>query len=77
MIIAGFVAKNICALKKQKRFIATNIILSRQAYFCGDNRRVATKLILVAAPANDSVTSQKLLFFFFFFFSFSFSSFCR
>ena len=37
-----------------KYFVTTNIIMSRQAYFCGDKRRVfyATKMILVAAPAN-------------------------
>ena len=51
-----------------KTFVATNIILSRQAYFCRDQRTVlsrltrvrrdksklvATKNLLLAAPAND------------------------
>ena len=37
-------------------FVATNIILSRQAYFCRNKRRVfvATKMILVAAFASDT-----------------------
>ena len=56
---------------RDKTFVATNLILSRQAYFCRDKRRVtntcdkhviiagkhvflATKMILVAAPANDT-----------------------
>ena len=55
-------------------FAATNIILSRQAYFCRDKRRVlsrqtqshgcrdktfiATKMILVAAPASDIPREQ-------------------
>ena len=61
--------------KREHTSVATNIILSRQAYFCRDKRRVlsqqarvcrdkhmfyrdttfvATKMILVAAPANHS-----------------------
>ena len=40
--------------RDKHNFVATNITLSRQAYFCCDKRRVfvATKVILAAAPAN-------------------------
>ena len=34
-------------------FVATDTYLSRQAYFCCDKTFVATKIILVAALAND------------------------
>ena len=37
-----------------KAFVATNMCLSREAYFYHDQTFVATKVILVAAPANDS-----------------------
>ena len=38
----------------RQMFVATNIILSRQAYFCRDKHVfVATKMILVIAPASD------------------------
>ena len=44
--------------KLQKHNFLASKVLSRQAYFCLDKRRVlvfvATKMILVAAPANDS-----------------------
>ena len=39
---------------RNKRFVVTKVYLSRQAYFCRDKIRVvATKMILVAAPAKD------------------------
>ena len=56
-----FVAKKLCL--SRQIFFHDNIILSRQAYFCRDKRRVlswektclvATKMIQVAAPANDT-----------------------
>ena len=37
-----------------KAFVATNMCLSQEAYFYVDQTFVATKVILVAAPANDS-----------------------
>ena len=37
-----------------KAFVATNMCLSQEAYFYLDQTFVATKVILVAAPANDS-----------------------
>ena len=47
-------------LLQQKYFVATKLCLLQQAYFCCNKRRVccnktfvATKMILVAAPAND------------------------
>ena len=59
-----YVAANSC---RYKRFVATKICLSRQTYFCRDKGSilslqtrvcrdktfVATKVILVAATAND------------------------
>ena len=63
-----FVATNTCLF-----FPATKRLLLRQAYFCRDKRRVlwrqkrvfvATKIILVAAPANDTqALSTKIAFF--------------
>ena len=47
-----FVATNICP---DKHVFVTTKVLSRQAYFCRDNKKkcfVATKIILVAAPAD-------------------------
>ena len=55
--------QNFC--RDKKHFVATKIILSLQAYFCRDKRVivfVATKLILVAAPANDSLPTHGLAF---------------
>ena len=63
-------------LSRQTRFFVfsphTKRLLSRQAYFCGDKRRVlwrqkrvfvATKIILVAAPVNDTqALSTKIVF---------------
>ena len=43
-------------LSRQKRcFVVTNTCLSRQTSVCRDKTFVATKMILVAAPANDSL----------------------
>jgi len=39
--------------KRQKKKVGTKVV-SRQAYFCGDKTFVATKIILMAAPANDT-----------------------
>ena len=54
------VATNTYACRDKHNFVATKVF-SRQAYFCRDERRVfvglcfvATKMILVAAPATDS-----------------------
>ena len=53
------VATNMCLSRQNPSFVATNIILSRQAYFCRDKHMfVATKMILVAAPANDNIVTQ-------------------
>ena len=51
----------------RQNFCCDKIFLSRQAYYCRDKRRVlsrqtrktfvATKILLVAAPANDSVAT--------------------
>ena len=63
------VATNTCwsrqCLSRQKYFLATNIILLRQAYFCrakktrvcrdSDKTFVATKIILVASPTSDTL----------------------
>ena len=48
-----FVATNIC--RDKHNFVATKV-LSQQAYFCRDKHKafVVTKIIVVAAPANDS-----------------------
>ena len=59
---------NFVATSNEHNFVTTNIILLQQAYFCHEKRHVlswqtrvcrdktfvATKIILVAAPANDS-----------------------
>ena len=58
-----FVATNIC--RNKHNFVATNVWLSRQKYFVATNVSspqtrlclsfVATKMILVSAPANDTL----------------------
>ena len=54
-----FVATKVCLSRKKHNFVSTNV-LSRQAYFCRDKRRVCCdktfvtiKILLVAVPAND------------------------
>ena len=41
-------------LCRDKIMFVASKVLSRQAYFCRDKRRVATKMILAAAPADDN-----------------------
>ena len=48
-----FVATNIL-LCRDKSFVAASILLSRQTRVHGDKGFVATKMILLAAPASDS-----------------------
>ena len=61
-----FVATNICHNKHN--FVATRCVLSQQMcvchdkhVFCGDKTFVATKMMLVAAPANDTVSMTRAL----------------
>ena len=59
----SFVATKVCLLLSRHNSVCRNkIYLSRQAYFCHDKIRVclykrfvATKIILVAAPANNTL----------------------
>ena len=63
-LIIGGAATSIIfvATRQNASFVATKVCLSRQNYVCRDKRFVATntcfvatKIILVAAPANDSL----------------------
>ena len=42
------------SLSQQKYFVATSILLLRQTCVCHDKTFVTTKMILMAAPTNDS-----------------------
>ena len=61
-----FAATNTCLLRQNTSFVATKLCLSRQKYvhaffiFLSGNKHtfVATKMILIAAPANDRVHGQ-------------------
>ena len=50
----SFVATSILLSQRKTCFIRTNTRLSRQTCICHDKTFVSTKIILVAAPANDS-----------------------
>ena len=47
----AFVTTSILLLRQKTCFVATKLCLSRQIHVCF----IATKMILVAAPANDSI----------------------
>ena len=55
-----FVATKV--FSRQKYFVATNIIFSLRQMFChGKHTFVVTKIILVAAPANDSLQPDSVV----------------
>ena len=60
--IVSFVPTKVCLsqqLLSQQIFVATNIILSRQAYFCRDKRRVLSRQTRVCRDKGMLVLSRQ------------------